>query len=449
MKKILIFILLIQAFGWDIQAQSSPSGELLTLAEAIDLTIANNKQLKIQRNLVTISENNVYRGNAGQMPRVGFAADGQFGQNQANIDIRTFQENPPLVNIDADGVQSTTLAAGVRADYLLIGGFRGKYTYKLLEDEQTIARFQQEALLNELIFGVSGLYYDIAKLQSREELLIENVEISREQLRRIENQIEFGQVTGALALAAQTDINQELNALDDVRLLKNNLQKELNFLMGIVPETAYSVSVNFQDPPLLENSELKAMVIEQNPRLKISESLISVSNNQLKISESAKYPQLNAFADYGYYRQENDAQQLAKLETLGYSAGLSLNFLIFDGSRVNRGIRNAKIAIENSQTQSSLLEDELIKEAVKEQSQLVILKAKLIRQENDLVTFNDNFTRTQDRFDRGLASSLDLREAQRSLLNARIGINDAKLDILKSQAKIKNLTGEVVVDLEE
>lgn len=449
MKKILVFLLLVQAFGSSAQAQSSPVNELLTLSDAVDLTITNNKQLKIQRNLVEISENNVYRGNSGQMPRVGFVADGKFGQNQANIDIRTFQENPPIVNIEADGVQSTTLSAGVRADYLLMGGFRGKYTYKLLEAEQTISRFQQEALLNELIFAVSGLYYDIAKLQSREELLIENVEISRDQLRRIENQIEFGQDTGALALAAQTDINQELNALDDVRLLKNNLQKELNFLMGIEPETEYVVSVNFQDPQLMESSELKAMVIEQNPQLKINELLISVSNNQLKLSESSKYPQLNAFADYGYFRQVNDAQQLAKLETLGYSAGLSLNFLLFDGSRVNRSIQNAKISVENSRTQSLLLEDELIKEVVKEQGQLVILKTKLMRQENDLVTFNDNFTRTQDRFDRGLASSLDLRESQRSLLNAKIGINDAKLDILKSVAKINNLTGNALEEISE
>lgn len=446
MKKILVFILFIQLVSLPSKGQGDMAQELLTLEEAIDLTIANNKQLKIQRNLVEISENNVFRGNSGQMPTVSLAADGQFGQNQANIDIRTFQPDPPLVNIDAEGVQSTTLSAGVRADYLLIGGFRGKYTYRLLEDEQSISRFQQEAVLNELILGVSDLYLDIAKLQSREELLIENVAISQEQLNRIKNQIEFGQVTGALALAAQTDINQELNALDDVRLLKNNLIKELNFLMGIAPETEYLVSVNFQDPPLLETSEIKAMVVENNPQLKISETFISVSNNQLKLSESAKYPQLNAFADYGFYRQENDAQQLAKLETLGYTAGLSLRFLVFDGNRVNRGIQNAKIAIENSQTQSSLLEDELVKEAVKEQSQLVILKSKLSRQENDLVTFEDNFSRTQNRFGRGLASSLDLREAQRSLFNARIGINDAKIDILKSKAKIRNLTGAYLVE---
>lgn len=81
--------------------------------------------------------------------------------------------------------------------------------------------------------------------------------------------------------------------------------KELNFLMGIPPETDYSVSVYFQDANVIDTSELKAMVIENNPMLKISDVLISVSTNQLRLSESAKYPQLSVFADYGYFRQEN------------------------------------------------------------------------------------------------------------------------------------------------
>jgi outer membrane protein len=444
MKKIIISLLLVQAFGFPLYSQSTSEDQILTLEDAIDLAIVNNKQLKIQRNLVEIAENNVFKGNAGLMPSVRLASDAKLAENKANIDIRTFTDNPPLVKLEESGVQSTTLSAGVRADYLLIGGFGGKYRYKLLENERSISRYQQEVVLNELVLGISSLYLDIAKLQSREELLIENVEISREQLSRIENQIEFGQATGALALSAKTDINQELDALDNVRLLKNNLIKELNFLMGIAPETSFMVAVVFVDPAMMEVQELKSKVIENNPSLKINSEFVVVSSNQLKVSESIKYPTLNAFADYGYFRQQNQVQQLAKLETLGHSAGLSLSFTVFDGKRVNQGIRNAKIEVENAQTQLSLVEDELVKEAVKEQSQLVILKTKLGRQQNDLATFEDNFNRTKDRFERGLASSLDLREAQRSLFNARIGINDTKLDILQSMNRIRNLTGDFV-----
>ena len=444
MKKIIISLSLLQVFVFPLFSQTMEADKILTLEDAIDLAISNNKQLKIQRNLLEIADNNVFKGNAGLIPSVRLASDAKFAENTATIDIRTFSDSPPLVRINESGVQSTTLFAGVRTDYLLIGGFGGKYRYKLLENERSITRYQQEVVLNELMLGVSTVYLNIAKLQSREELLIENVEISQDQLARIKNQREFGQVNGALVLAAKTAINQELDALDNVRLLKDNLIKELNFLMGIAPETPYQVLVSFSDPSLLELQELKAMVIENNPKLKISSEFATVSNNQLKVRESVKYPQLNAFADYGYYRQQNDVQQLAKLETLGYSAGLSLNFTIFDGKRINQGIRNAKIDLENSQTQFSLTEDELVKEAVKEQSQLIILKTKLSRQESDLVTYKDNFTRTQDRFDSGLASSLDLREAQRALFNARVGINDAKLDILQSVNRIRNLTGHFI-----
>jgi len=55
---------------------------------------------------------------------------------------------------------------------------------------------------------------------------------------------------------------------------------------------------------------------------------------------------LNAFADYGYFLSKISSQQLAKLETLGYSAELSLSFTVFDRKAGKiREFRNAKIEV--------------------------------------------------------------------------------------------------------
>jgi len=49
MKKIIISLLLVQAFGFPLYSQSTSEDQILTLEDAIDLAIVNNKQLKIQR----------------------------------------------------------------------------------------------------------------------------------------------------------------------------------------------------------------------------------------------------------------------------------------------------------------------------------------------------------------------------------------------------------------
>jgi outer membrane protein TolC len=427
-----------------IQAMAQEANSLLTWEQAVDLTLSNNKTLKIEQKSVEVAENNRFRGNAGQLPTVSLGASGLYSQSLAQLAIRTFQENPPLVEIDEEGVASTTWTTAIRADYVVFGGGRSRYTYRLLGDQSALARYQQEVVLNELVLTVTSLYLGIAKLQAREALLEENVEISKSQLRRIEDQQAFGQVTGSLVLAAQTDINQELNFLEDLRLQKNNLLKELNLLMGVPPEMDYQVEVRFENPEQLELEELKSLILAQNPTLKLSKSQSSLSGNQLKVAQSARYPQLNAFADYGFLRQDNDAQQLAKLQTLGYSAGLSLSLVLFDGERVSRTIRSAQLGVETAAIQQSLVEDQLIKDAVKEQSQMTLLFQKLKRQENDLGTFEDFFARTQERFERGLATSLELREAQRALLDARIRLVDSRLNLLESKARIASLTGETL-----
>lgn len=443
MKK-LIYLLAGCCFSFWLPAQTLINQQSLSLEEAIDIALANNKTLMIQRQLVEEAQSDVFKGNAGLLPTVSFQGGLSLDNNQADIAIRTFTDNPPLVNLDESGVQSTTISAGVRADYVVIGGMSGKYRYQLFQQGAELALHQQEVVLNEIILGVSELFVDIAKLQSREALLEESLEISRERLSRIERLFKFGQATGALKLNAQTEINQDLNALDNVRLLKNNLMKELNFMLGVDPASDYKVAVAYTVQLPMDATTLSRKVLDNNAELKINHTLINVAETEVRLSESGRYPRLNAFANYGYFRQENDIQQLAELQTIGYTVGLSLNYNIFDGNRTKRKIQKAQIGRERYENEKSLKQDELVKEAIKENSQLRLLQDQLAREEQNLATFQDNYSRTQEGFENGTATSLDLRDAQRSLLNARLSINDAKLEIVKSSFRLKKLMGELI-----
>ena len=443
MKK-LIYLLAGCCFSFWLPAQTLINQQSLSLEEAIDIALANNKTLMIQRQLVEEAQSDVFKGNAGLLPTVSFQGGLSLDNNQADIAIRTFTDNPPLVNLDESGVQSTTISAGVRADYVVIGGMSGKYRYRLFQQGAELALNQQEVVLNEIILGVSELFVDIAKMQSREALLEESLEISRERLSRIERLFKFGQATGALKLNAQTEINQDLNALDNVRLLKNNLMKELNFMLGVDPASDYKVAVAYTVQLPMDATTLSRKVLDNNAELKINHTLINVAETEVRLSESGRYPRLNAFANYGYFRQENDIQQLAELQTIGYTVGLSLNYNIFDGNRTKRKIQKAQIGRERYENEKSLKQDELVKEAIKENSQLRLLQDQLAREEQNLATFEDNYARTQEGFENGTATSLDLRDAQRSLLNARLSINDAKLEIVKSSLRLKKLMGELI-----
>ena len=418
--------------------------ETLTLEQAIALALDNNHALKIQQKQVDIATNNIYPGNAGLVPTISLIGNADYQNNDTDALIRTFADDPPTLPIDDGAASATTYSAVVQADYVLLGGFSGRYQYKILQDQRDLAYHQQQAVINQTVVGVSDLFLEIAKLQSLEELLDKNLRIGKDRLQKVEDQFEFGKVTGLAVLRAKTDLNQDQSSLDEVLVAKNNLKRDLNFLIGLEAATKYRVSVNYQPPASTDYEQLKSAVLANNPEIQLRKKGVELADHQIKFNAARRLPTVNAFANYGYFNQENDFQQLAEIETLGYTVGVGVRYNLFTGGRTHRNIQNARLNREVSQFQQQQTEDQLVADAVKEQNNLTLLGDQLLREEENIETFRESYSRTEERFYNGKASSLDLRDAQNALLNAEVTINNLKADIMKTSLRLEALKGNVL-----
>ncbi|MEM7108803.1 MAG: TolC family protein [Bacteroidota bacterium] len=418
--------------------------EILTLDKAILMALENNQGLKIQQTAVDIAANNVYAGNAGLIPTISLIGNASYQNSDTDALIRTFQENPPTVALNDGGAATTTYSAVIQADYTLLGGFSGKYRYQLLRNQKDIAFYQQQVVINQTVISISDLFLEIAKLQSQEELLQKNVKIGEERLRKVEDQFQFGNVTGLAVLNAKTDLNQDRSFLDNVLVAKNNLKRDLNFLIGLEAETKYRVTVNYQPPAVSDLDVLKNDILTGNPSIQLSNKGIEAAESQYNISSARRLPTINAFANYGYYNQENDLQQLAEIETLGYTVGIGFRYNVFAGGRTNRAIQNAKLNRQVSEFRQRQTKDLVMANAIKERNNLVLLQDQLKREEENIETFRESYVRTEERFYNGKVASLDLRDAQNALLNAEITINNLKADIMKSFLRLEALKGKLM-----
>ena len=66
------------------------------------------------------------------------------------------------------------------------------------------------------------------------------------------------------------------------------------------------------------------------------------------------------------------------------------------------------------------------------------------REEENINTFRESYTRTEERNYNGKVSSLDLRDAQNALLNAEMTLNNLKADIMKSSIRLEALKGKLM-----
>ncbi|MEM8896031.1 MAG: TolC family protein [Bacteroidota bacterium] len=440
MKKIIIVSLAL--ITW-ISAKAQID-ETLSLEQAIALALENNQALKIEQRRLDIATNNVFPGNAGLVPTISLIGNASYQNSDTEALIRTFQDNPPTVAINDNAAATTTYTAVLQADYVLLGGFSGRYQYRLLQDQKDLAYFQQQATINQTIVNVADLFLEIAKLQRQEELLAQNVEIGEDRLQRVEDQFSFGRVTGLAVLNAKTDLNQDQSLLDRVLVAKNNLKRDLNFLIGLPAEKRYRVTVSYEPPSAMSIDALKQEVKAGNPNIQLSNAGMVLADNQLKLNTAQRLPVINAFANYGYFNQENDLQQLAELQTLGYTVGVGLRYNLFNGGKTNRGIQSAKLNREISQFEQQQTEDRVLADAIKEQKNLELLQGQLKRDEENIETFRESYSRTEERYYNGKATSLDLRDAQNALRNAQIIISNLQADIMKSSLRLEALKGALI-----
>ncbi|MEM6261133.1 MAG: TolC family protein [Bacteroidota bacterium] len=425
---------------------SAQSVDILELEEAIVLAIENNREIQILEKQKRIAENNVFPGNAGLLPTVQLIGQADYQVNDASVRIRTFQEEPlpASVTVEDNAAATTTYQAALQAEYVLLGGFTGKYQFRMLKSQRDLAYHQQEVVINQTVLAVSELFLGLAQLQRQEELLLESIDLGEKRIQRMKDRFDFGQTSELAVLQVQTEVNTDRSTLNSLRINMDELRKDLNYLMGIAPEKTYRAQAQYVLPTPAPLADLSGKLRANNPELKLAKAGIAVSQHQLDMSRSYQLPNLRAFANYGYFNQENDLQQLARLETFGPQVGVALRYNIFNGGKTRRSMQNAAIGMEVSSLRYQQKEEELISSLNKAQQKLSLLQQQLILEEKNLETFEENFQRTEDRFLQGNATSLEVREAQTAKLRAEVLINNRKTEILLTSLVQQSLTGDLL-----
>ena len=289
MKRNFILLGLLLAGTFLGQAQTKEQVTTLSLEAAVDLGLQNNHALRIQRKQTEIAQNNVFVGNSGQLPTISLVGNGNYSNNNSDLEIRTFQQDPapPLVRFDESGVASTTLNAVVQADYIVFAGFSGRYRYQLSQTQLGMAKLKQEALIQQTVVDITTLFGEIVKLQRQEELLQETLEIDRERLQKVQDRFDFGKATGLEILRAKTDLNTDTNALEAVTLAREKLLSQLNVLIGKPAAANYRLSMVFERQAPKSEAELMKTAQQKNPLLQLARQGQLAAEQQLALSRSA------------------------------------------------------------------------------------------------------------------------------------------------------------------
>ena len=198
---------------------------------------------------------------------------------------------------------------------------------------------------------------------------------------------------------------------------------------------------------LLSYDELWQSTLNNNASLLKSEQNKKLATLEMKAVKSRNFPYLRVNAGYGYTLNKYEINTNSRRDNLGLNFGVTMGFNLFDGNR-RREIKNARIAIENAQLQQDdmrqTLKADLSNLWQAYQNNIEMLE---LEREN-LIAAVENHEIASERYMLGNLSGIEMREAQKSLLDAEERILKAEYDTKMCEISLLQLSGKITKYLE-
>lgn len=423
-----------------VQALNSHSQEqLVTPDEAVKLALENNYGIKLANNQLNLAKNNTSILNSGYLPTITGNAGAIY-----NIDDTEAQLSNGDVRI-LDGAESSRYNASVNINYILFDGLGRSYNYKQLKEQYKLTELQARETIENTISQLFSVYYNVAQLTENIDALSETLTISKDRLLRAKYQFDYGQSTKLGILNAEVDINNDSINLINAKQQLINFKRDLNVVLGNALVNDFSVDTKISFAGLLDKDALFEDARARNTLLLQTEKNIDISSLAIKSGKSGYLPTIGLNGTYGWNENNNNAASFVSVSTnTGLSGGLNLTWNLFDGGATINRVNSAKINLENQELQKEQIliniERDFNNAWDNYQNRLRIYKI----QEDNIITAQNNFERTSEKYKLGQVNSIEFRQAQLNLLNAELSRNQAKYLAKLAELDLLQISGELL-----
>lgn len=424
------------------------SQEVYDLSRCVVTGLEQNFSVKVARNQQEITENNVTRGNAGYLPTV--TTTNRFG---GNVNSTTQNMNDGSQN-KSSGVHNTTGSSAINLNMTLFNGFNVQTTYQKLHELKQMGELNTQMAMENLMAQIVAEYYYYIQQLNYQENMEYAVSLSRERVRIDEERYLLGASSKLELLQSVVYLNE-----DSSRLARQNeaiLESEVR-LKKLMALENLEENIQVADSSIVFDSGLTyANLLEStlgfNTGLQIAKKNQVISELDYKLIASRAYPYLNFSSGYNYsYRgygtgtiSDYGELALSNQQSRSLNYGLTLGMDIFDGFNRRREKTNALIEVENRMYRFQEVEQEIkadlltVYYAYENNLRLVVME------EENLDVARENLEIALERYQLGALSGLELREVQKSLLDAEERLISVKFQTKLAEISLLQMAGKIM-----
>lgn len=441
MKRRLVIILILSGFmhGYSQQVREEESELKLSLRDAQDYAILNNKSVLAARADVMASKAAVWETISAALPQLN--ANGSFADNLKLMTTLLPGEffGQPGTKIPVTFGSKYNSSASFQANLLIfnaplfLGIETSKLAYKLNANNLELSELDTKE-------AVSSAYFLILVSEKSLEILNGNIANLNETLRSTRSMYSAG-------MAESTDVDQMVS---NVTMMDNNRSSllrtiELNynllrFQLGVSAETRIILTDSLEG---LTNAVNVEVLMSQdfdhtkNINYRLVEGQELMSELALKSQKASVLPTLAGFYNYG---TNGMGDKMGDLSWFPNSmAGLQVSVPIFASGERYAKIQKAKYNLNKARITRNMVEDQLLIQEKQLRYNLVNANLQYQSQKENVDVLERVYKSTENKYMQGMASSLELTQANTQYLQAENNYVSALMNLLLTKLALDKL----------
>ncbi len=434
-KLLLIIIPIFTGISVSLMAQ-----EPYDLNKCIITGIEKNYSIIIAGNKKSVADNNATLGNAGLLPSVDIS--GRYGGtiNSTYQNLADGGENNSM------GIHNSSATTGMSVGWTIFNGYSARTTLKKLNELKAIGELNTQMAIENLISNIAAEYYYYIQQKQLYHNLQFAVELSRERVRIDEERYLLGAGSKLQLLQSRVYFNSDSSRLARQNEVLRASEIRLNQLMAVedLDQTPVIIDSILDIREDLIYDHLNDKVMANNTSLLIARRNRIISEYDYDIIAARSYPYVTASTGYNYSFNKYEASSITSQHTNGLNYNISVGMDLFDGFNRKREKRNAILETKNVSLQYLQVEQDIIGDLLTLFSGYSNNLRLLELEEQNLATASENLEIAFERYKLGNLSGLELREVQKSLLDAEERLLSVQYQVKSAEISLLLISGQIM-----
>lgn len=432
------FRLFIGVIGLSVIAVVAVQAAELTLDDCISLALKNRESIIRARGAEELAAAGKRSALGAFLPRISASYD---WSKSKTTDIKASLAGDPEMTFDDQ--DNTNKSLRLSGDMNLLD-FTAFYDYAASKADHAAARLDVIASEQDLIFGVKTAYFAYLAADQNVSVLEEAAKRSEEQLKLIQSKFDLGSASKSDVLKQKVQYGNDKLELLRARNGVTTTAANLAYTIGVDPRENWQFSDKYSSRSF--DGTLDSAVafgLTHRPALMSLEKSVSAAKSSLGSALSGYLPTLGGFASYSISDGTRGDTLIYNSSSKTSTYGFQASWNIFDGFLRERNVTSAKVSRNNLQAALADARNLAISNIKTAYLDIERLKEQKMVAEENVTAANEDLKITQEKYNLGAATILDLLNAQVSLKRADVSRISADFDLNLAMSKLEQSMGKL------